>query len=272
VILGHEKNDTDAKKNCERIKNQIEKNAYKGGLEAEVEKPTVDTERKYVHHFAGHEIHTMKDFSNIYTTTLNVNKEAIRNGEPQLKKRYPHNDTYINTHSKHGNIIGSIHRIREQNTFREHFTESIIDFINELRSIGYKKHTVKKCFYKLARQDKWAVMLKDSIRELSQQNWPTATSTAKQTNRNSTHTTPSKQEMKTQHNEHENGDNSSKWQGGRRYTHTHTHTHTPTHTHTADASIHTGKEYASQTPNPEQTRRKTRVRNLGPIFTKNISN
>jgi hypothetical protein len=113
------------------------------------------------------------------------------------------------------------------------------------------------------------IMLKDSLRELSQQNWPTATNTDKQTNRHSTHTTPSKKEVRTQHNEHGNGDHNNKWHGGRRYTHTHTHTHIHT-----DASIHTGKEYgiASKAPNPEQTRRKTRIRNLGPIFTKNISN
>jgi hypothetical protein len=104
-------------------------------------------------------------------------------------------------------------------------------------------------------------MLKDSLRELSQKKWPTTPNTEKQTNRNSTHTTPSKQEMKTQHNEHENRDN-SKWQGGRQYTHTHTHTHTDTHTAA-------GGEHASRTP---RTRRKTRVRNLGPLFTKKLSN
>jgi hypothetical protein len=167
LFIVHEKHDPNTHKNNARIRNTIQNEVYRGGLEAEIQEPELDTQHKYIHQFAGHEIHTHKNLSDIYTTTLNVNKESIRNDGKQLKIRYPNMRTYANQHSKNGNIIGSIHRIRTQNTYRKDFTEAIEDLIAELRSINYTQTTIKKCIYKLARQKQWKHMLEPILSQLT---------------------------------------------------------------------------------------------------------
>ncbi len=83
----------------------ITEEMYKGGLEAEIEEPEVETKKKFINHFAGLEIHTSKNFEDIYTRTLNPNRESIRKGRGQKKIRYPYSDTYANKHIKSGFII-----------------------------------------------------------------------------------------------------------------------------------------------------------------------
>ena len=95
--------------------------------------------------FAGHKIHASKDIHDIYTTTLNENVPRIYTHNTQKKIRYPSRSTYVNNHVKIGNIIGSIHRIRQQNTYRADFTQAIRDLIQELKCIGYGTAMIKKC-------------------------------------------------------------------------------------------------------------------------------
>jgi hypothetical protein len=166
LFIAHSLDDTDAPHNVEVIKNDIEHNVYKGGLEAEVQPPDEDTPTKVMHKFAGHEVHVYKDMTDIYTTTLNENKIAIRTTGRQAKLRYPNMHTYTNHHVKMGNITGSIHRIREQNTHRHHFTEAIDDLIAELISIGYSNTLIRKCMFKLTGQAGWATMLEQNIHKL----------------------------------------------------------------------------------------------------------
>ena len=74
--------------------------------------------------------------------------------------------TYTNHHVKIGNITGSIHRIREQNTYLHHFTEAIDDLVAELKSIDYSATLIRECMFKLAGQAGWATMLDQNIRKL----------------------------------------------------------------------------------------------------------
>jgi hypothetical protein len=163
LFIAHNKNDPNTKRDNDRIRNHIQNNVYRGGLEAEIQEPDHDTDGKFIHQFAGHEIHTHKNLSDIYTTTLNVNKKSVHDTNTQLKTRYPNMFTYTNQHSKNGNIIGSIHRIRTQNTYRKDFTEAVLDLLAELRCINYTDTTIKKCIYKLARQEQWKTMLDQVI-------------------------------------------------------------------------------------------------------------
>jgi hypothetical protein len=167
LFIAHKKNDPNTAQDNARIRHHIQHNVYKGGLEAEIQDPDIDTERKYVHQFAGHEIHSFKNLSDIYTTTLNVNKISVHTTNTQEKVRYPNMHTYTNNHSKIGNIIGSIHRIRTQNTYRHDFSEAIGDLIAELKCINYSHTTIKKCVYKLARQAEWNTMLDTTIHGLA---------------------------------------------------------------------------------------------------------
>jgi hypothetical protein len=150
----------------------VEHNLYRGGLEAEIQEPDFEDEHSYVIKFAGHKIHANKDLSDIYTTTLNENVPHIYTHGKQKKTRYPSKNTYINEHIKIGNIIGSVHRTRGQNTYRSDFTIAMRDMITELRIIGYTNNTIKKCLYRLARQvvprhggrpDEWKIMLEDNL-------------------------------------------------------------------------------------------------------------
>lgn len=169
LFVTHKKTDTNAERNVAYIKHAVQNNMYKGGLEAEIQAPDEDTTEKYVHKFAGHEIHTLKHRLNIYVTTLNENKTSIRTAKSQSKIRYPHWHTYTNVHSKVGNIIGSVHRIRTQNTYRRDFNEAIQDLIMELNCIGYPTTIIKNCMYKLARQQTWRIMLDETLSQLSKQ-------------------------------------------------------------------------------------------------------
>jgi hypothetical protein len=167
LFIVHNKNDPHTQHDNERIKHQIQHEVYRGGLEAEIQEPEIDTEDKYVHQFAGHEIHTHKNLSDIYTTTLNVNKQSVRENGTQHKTRYPNMYTYANQHSKRGNIIGSIHRIRTQNTYRRDFTQATEDLIAELRCINYTQTTIKKCIYKLTRRPEWKTILQPILAKLT---------------------------------------------------------------------------------------------------------
>ena len=122
---------------------------------------------RYMYKFAGHEINANKDMSDIFTKTLNDNTPEIYTTKTQKKTRYPHNKTYINTHVKIGNIIGSIHRIRTQCTYRTDFQQAIRDLIQELTCIGYTNTTIKKCLYRLAKQPEWRTMLDGNLADLN---------------------------------------------------------------------------------------------------------
>lgn len=185
LFIAHDKSDPKRITNNNYIRNQITNNVYKGGLEAEIQEPEIDTDGKYVHQFAGHEIHTHKNLSDIYTTTYNVNRTSIRETGTQTKTRYPNMYTYTNQHSKNGNIIGSIHRIRTQNTYRIDFTEALQDLIAELKCINYTTTTIKNCIYKLTRQDEWKTILEPILAELTK-------TIAKNRVTNKTRTTPKK--------------------------------------------------------------------------------
>lgn len=167
LFIVHGPDDDNAQANNERIQAEIQNAVYKGGLEAELQAPDEENQTKYVHKFAGHEIHTHKDLSDVYTTTLNENKQSVREEGRQTKIRYPNMYTYTNNHCKMGNIIGSVHRIRAQNTYLHDFTEAIHDLIAELKCINYSHATIKKCLYKLARQECWSDMLDNNLRMLS---------------------------------------------------------------------------------------------------------
>ena len=163
LFIAHDLNDPNIEAHNTRIKFDIQHNVYKGGLEAEIQPPDADTAVKYIHKFAGHEIHTHKDLSDIYTTTLNENKDSVRLYKRQAKVRYPNMFTYTNKHCKTGNIVGSIHRIRAQNTYRRDFTTAIDDLIAELKCINYTDSFIKKCLFRLAKQACWHEMLADNL-------------------------------------------------------------------------------------------------------------
>lgn len=167
LFIAHTANDKRRKANNNKIAHMIQHDVYKGGLEAELQPPDEDTPTKYVHKFAGHEIHTYKNLADIYTTTLNDNKATVRAQGQQTKIRYPNFRSYTNRHSKKGHIIGSIHRIRGQNTYRRDFNEAISDLIAELQCINYAPATIKTCLQKLARQKDWNTMLEPNLREFS---------------------------------------------------------------------------------------------------------
>ena len=136
IFMAHEKKEKKKAKERKYLEKYITEQMYKGGLEAEIEKPEVETKEKFINHFAGLEIYTGKDFKDIYTRTLNPNRESIKRGEGQKKIRYPYSDTYADKHIKSGFIIGTLHRIKETCTYREHFTEEVMNFVLELISIG----------------------------------------------------------------------------------------------------------------------------------------
>lgn len=167
LFIAHKANDPKQKHNNKRINHMIQHEVYKGGLVAEIQPPDEDTPNKYVHKFAGHEIHTYKDLSDIYTTTLNENKTSVRTQGKQTKIRYPNYRSYTNRHSKKGHIIGSIYRIRTQNTYRRDFNAAVSDLIAELQCINYARATIKTCLQKLARQPVWNTMLEPNLREFA---------------------------------------------------------------------------------------------------------
>ena len=108
LFIAHKKSDCNLNQDNNRIIEYVANNVYKGGLEAEIQEPAVDNETRYMHEFAGHELHTNKDLSDIYVRTLNVNRESVKHNRTQKKVRYPNMHTYMSRHSKIGNIIGSI--------------------------------------------------------------------------------------------------------------------------------------------------------------------
>ena len=122
-----------------------------------------------MHKFAGHEVHTRTKLSDIviYSTTLNENKQSVRVNKRQTKIRYPHMHTYTNRYSKIGNIIGSVHRIRNQCTYRTDFNEAVLDLADELMTIGYTRTMICACLYKMTRTTEWKTMLSDVISELT---------------------------------------------------------------------------------------------------------
>jgi hypothetical protein len=166
LFIAHRKNDPNTAEDNATILHQVQHDVYKGGLEAEIQEPDEDSDTKFVHKFAGHEIHTHKDLSDIYTTTLNENKTSVYEGF-QKKVRYPNMRTYTNQHTKIGNIIGSVHRIRTQNTYRADFNMAIEDLIAELKCINYTPNMIKKCIYRLARQEDWKTMLSTNLHTLT---------------------------------------------------------------------------------------------------------
>jgi hypothetical protein len=192
LFVAHTAGDPSIHANNASILWQVKNHVYKGGLKAEIQEPEMDTDDKYIHKFAGHEIHTHKDLSRIYTTTLNDNKTSIHEGY-QKKVRYPDMYTYTNQHTKIGNIIGSIHRIRTQNTYREDFNEAMEDLILELQCIHYSPTMIKKCIYKLARQESWKIMLNSNIRTLTQHLKPHNTNT---NTHSKVRTTPNKHQQR----------------------------------------------------------------------------
>ena len=76
---------------------------------------------------------------------------------------------------KRARIIGSVHRIRAQNTYRRDFNEAVSDLIAELQCINYAPATIKTCLQKLARQPAWRTMLEPNLLELSHRPFQSAT-------------------------------------------------------------------------------------------------
>ena len=177
---------TNADADFKDLVHQISHNVYKGGLETEIQEATTETVHKYTHEFAGHVIHTHKRISRgLYATTLNVNQASVRQGRGQVKIRYPHMHTYVNRHSKTGNIIGTLHRLRNQNTYRKDFTAATHDFIAELQSIGYPSAMIKKCIYRMTHKEGWRQLLADVTSTWTRKYKRTSTT-------NRTRTTPKK--------------------------------------------------------------------------------
>jgi uncharacterized protein (UPF0335 family) len=195
IWIAHNRSDKNGGRNTRMIKDIILNKLYKGGLEAEEEDPVTNNDTKCIHNFAGHEIHTHKNLDDIFTTTLNPNKESIWNQGIQHKKRFPHKESYTNTHVKTGNIIGSIHRLREQNTYRNHFSNCIIDLAKELKCIGYSTQIIKKCLYRLNKQDDWKIMMRSSIARILQKKILKNLPTNRPDPTEATRTTPSKVEI-----------------------------------------------------------------------------
>lgn len=160
VFIGHENEGKETKKQRKKIKQHIEGKLYKGGLEAEIEKPFYKDKTKIINHFAGHEIHTQRNLEDIYTKTLNANRESILKKGKQTKIRYPNNNTYANPHIKSGFIIGALNNIKATCTYREDFTKATMELTKELMTIGYRKSYILKIIEKLAHtRPQWKVIL-----------------------------------------------------------------------------------------------------------------
>jgi len=160
IFIGHKQKGERTKRDRRKIKTYVAQHLYKGGLEAEIEEPFFKNKQKIINHFAGHEIHTNRDLSDIYTKTLNTNRESIIEHGKQTKIRYPYNDTYANPHIKSGFIIGALCNIKATCTYRHHFTQASLDLTKELTAIGYKKNYILKVIEKLAHTDEqWKIIL-----------------------------------------------------------------------------------------------------------------
>ena len=71
--------------------------------------------------------------------TLNKNEESIIQNGKQKFYRFPPKENYMNSHIKDGITIGSLYRLRNQNSNMLLLCYSILLLFTELSSIGYKK-------------------------------------------------------------------------------------------------------------------------------------
>ena len=117
---------------------------YNGGLTLEEEPHTETTTNNltsFSHKFAGTIITGTLDATNFKCKTLNDNWEHIRCIGEQKKARYPPAESYIHDRIKTGMIIGSLKRMKTQNSTTKDLNKSIREFLLELKMIGYNKTT-----------------------------------------------------------------------------------------------------------------------------------
>jgi hypothetical protein len=142
IWIATKKGNKGSYKQATRMKKQILRNngVYLGGLELEEE--TVKTiwikkEKHYIHEFSGTEIKVRAQNPTMTCKTLNKNKHSIAKNEGQIIARYPPWESYTTQQSKRGVIIGTLHRIEQQNSTIELAAHSMLDNYKEYRAIGY---------------------------------------------------------------------------------------------------------------------------------------
>ena len=128
---------------------------YKGGLELEEEKVRTTHERgtKFYHHeFAGVHITVRSRRPAMTCTTLNKNRESVRDTNEQIIVRYPPWHSYTTDQSKRGVIIGTLHRTHEQNSSTQLAAHSMFENYKEYLAIGYPSRFYKSVMTRMTRK------------------------------------------------------------------------------------------------------------------------
>ena len=149
--------DERTKQKAKSIKRHIlrKDGVYKGGLELEEEKVNkvwIHKEQYYLHEFAGTKIKIRKKKPEATCTTLNKNIAQIGKKGTQKRARYPPWESYTSTQSKKGVIIGTLHRIKKQNTTVQLATNSMIDNYKEYKALKYPDKFYMDIMHKISKQ------------------------------------------------------------------------------------------------------------------------
>ena len=144
VLIATKKGDASTKRRAQAMKKKMlaQNSVYLGGLELEEEKSKTSwiSGQKYLtHEFAGTEISIRESQPIMICRTLNKNKESIRQNGEQIIVRYPPWESYTTKQSKRGVIIGTLHRVEQQNSSIQLATESMIENFEEYKAIKYEK-------------------------------------------------------------------------------------------------------------------------------------
>ena len=159
VWIATEKNDDKTKIKAHSLKRKFLKTngVYKGGLELEEEKVQIQWKqgmKHFVHEFAGVHITVRARQPTVECTTLDKNEANIREGKGQIIARYPPWNSYTTEQSKKGVIMGTIHRIKEQNSSSQLAAQSLYKNYLEYREIGYPTQFYKDTLGRMTARSK----------------------------------------------------------------------------------------------------------------------
>lgn len=140
----------------EKLLEEGSSQVYCQGLTIEPEEFNVhDDGLHFDHAFAGYVISGKLDGSSFSCKTLNRNYDTIIEKGQQKISRYPPWESYVNEMIKVAVIMGSLTRMKTQNTYKKDLVQSIWKEFRELTVIGYPEHAIRKALNKLDRKSGW---------------------------------------------------------------------------------------------------------------------
>ena len=134
---------------------------YADGLTVKREPITMymkGTQKRFKTDFAGMTItgNLIPEHSADFTCeTLNKNWEHLKKTGTQKIAKYPPNVSYIHDRIKTGVIIGSMIRMKTQNSNQQLLHKHIARNLTEMKAIGYTQNFLGKTLFKLKKKPGW---------------------------------------------------------------------------------------------------------------------